>query len=75
MIADHVGGGFGSKASLGIDTIAAIELGARGEGAVRVALDRHELGPSPGTARERKSRLRCCPREGNLKALSLTAYS
>ena len=32
VIADHVGGGFGSKGSLGMETIAAIEL-ARGQGA------------------------------------------
>jgi xanthine dehydrogenase YagR molybdenum-binding subunit len=76
VVADHVGGGFGSKASLGIDTIAAIEL-ARAAGApVRVALDRHEelsvTGHRPGTEIE----IALLPsREGNLKALSLTAYS
>ena len=42
VIADHVGGGFGSKASLGIDTIAAIELARAAKAPVRVALDRHD---------------------------------
>src|SRR6185369_4903009 len=42
VIAEHVGGGFGSKASLGIDTIAAIELAREAKAPVRVALDRHD---------------------------------
>jgi len=42
VIADHVGGGFGSKGSLGIDTIAAIELAREARAPVRVALDRHD---------------------------------
>ncbi len=33
VIADHVGGGFGSKASLGMETIAAIELARESQGA------------------------------------------
>ena len=76
VIADHVGGGFGSKASLGIDTIAAIELARAAEAPVRVALDRHEelsvTGHRPGTEID----IALLPsREGNLKALSLAAYS
>src|SRR5581483_591444 len=76
VIADHVGGGFGSKASLGIDTIAAIELARAAKAPVRVALDRHEelsvTGHRPGTELE----IALLPsRDGNLKAVSLTAYS
>jgi xanthine dehydrogenase YagR molybdenum-binding subunit len=76
VIADHVGGGFGSKASLGIDTIAAIELARAAKAPVRVALDRREelsvTGHRPGTEID----IALLPtREGNLKALSLAAYS
>jgi CO/xanthine dehydrogenase Mo-binding subunit/aerobic-type carbon monoxide dehydrogenase small subunit (CoxS/CutS family) len=76
VIADHVGGGFGSKASLGIDTIAAIELARAAKAPVRVALDRHEelsvTGHRPGTEID----IALLPsREGNLKALALTAWS
>jgi xanthine dehydrogenase YagR molybdenum-binding subunit len=76
VIADHVGGGFGSKASLGIDTIAAIELARVAKAPVRVALDRHEelsvTGHRPGTEID----IALLPsREGNLKALALTAWS
>ncbi len=42
VIAEHVGGGFGSKASLGNETIAAIELARAAKAPVRVAFDRHE---------------------------------
>jgi xanthine dehydrogenase YagR molybdenum-binding subunit len=42
VIAEHVGGGFGSKASLGNETIAAIELAIAAKAPVRVAFDRHE---------------------------------
>jgi CO/xanthine dehydrogenase Mo-binding subunit/aerobic-type carbon monoxide dehydrogenase small subunit (CoxS/CutS family) len=76
VIANHVGGGFGSKASLGIDTIAAIELARAAKAPVRVALDRHEelsvTGHRPGTEIE----IALLPsREGSLKALALTAWS
>src|SRR5213076_3384392 len=39
VIADHVGGGFGSKASFGIETIAAIELARAAKAPVRVVFD------------------------------------
>jgi xanthine dehydrogenase YagR molybdenum-binding subunit len=76
VIADHVGGGFGSKASLGIDTIAAIELAREAKAPVRIALDRHDelsvTGYRPGT----EIKIALLPsHEGKLKALSLTAYS
>lgn len=76
VIADHVGGGFGSKASLGIDTIAAIELAREAKAPVRIALDRHDelsvTGHRPGTEID----IALLPsREGNLKALAMTAWS
>ena len=42
VIADHVGGGFGSKGSLGMETIAAIELTRAAKAPVRIAFDREE---------------------------------
>jgi xanthine dehydrogenase YagR molybdenum-binding subunit len=76
VIADHVGGGFGSKASLGIDTIAAIEL-ARAAGApVRVALDRHEELSVTGHRPATEIDIALLPsRERGLRALALTAWS
>ena len=76
VIADHVGGGFGSKGSLGIDTIAAIELAREAKAPVRVALDRHEELSVTGHRPATELKIALLPsREGNLKALSLTAYS
>ena len=42
VIADHVGGGFGSKGTLGMETIAAIDLARAAKAPVRIAYDRHE---------------------------------
>ena len=76
VIAEHVGGGFGSKASLGIDTIAAIELAREAKAPVRVALDRHDELTVTGHRPATEIKIALLPsREGNLKALSLTAYS
>ncbi|HKS19673.1 MAG TPA: molybdopterin-dependent oxidoreductase [Bradyrhizobium sp.] len=76
VIADHVGGGFGSKASFGIETVAAIELARAAKAPVRVALDRHEelsvTGYRPAT--ESKVAL-LASEQGGLKALSFTAYA
>ena len=78
VIADHVGGGFGSKGSLGLRSlVAAVELAARAANApVRVAFDREEelsvTGHRP--AAEIKVALLPSP-EGALKALSLVAYA
>ena len=76
VIADHVGGGFGSKASLGMETIAAIEL-ARATGApVRVAYDRHEELSVTGYRPATEIKIALLPSEqGELKALSLTAHA
>ncbi len=42
VIAEHVGGGFGSKLSLTAETVAAIALARVAKAPVRVAYDRHE---------------------------------
>ena len=42
VIADHVGGGFGSKGALRAEAFAAIELARAANAPVRVVLDRHE---------------------------------
>jgi xanthine dehydrogenase YagR molybdenum-binding subunit len=76
VIAAHVGGGFGSKATLGAETIAAIKLAEAAKAPVRVAFDRREelsvTGYRPGA--EMKLAL-LADREGGLKALSLVAHA
>ncbi len=76
VIADHVGGGFGSKASLGVETTAAIELARAAQAPVRVVFDRHEelsvTGYRPAT--EVKIALLPSP-EGSLKALTFKAWA
>jgi xanthine dehydrogenase YagR molybdenum-binding subunit len=76
VIADHVGGGFGSKGALQPEAIAAIEL-ARAAGApVRVVLDRHEELSVTGYRPAAELSLALLPgRDGKLKALSLKAYA
>ena len=76
VIADHVGGGFGSKASLGIETIAAIELARAAKAPVRIAYDRHEELSVTGYRPAAEVKIALLPSEqGDLKALSLTAHA
>src|SRR3954447_24911487 len=76
VIADHVGGGFGSKASLGMETIAAVELARAAKAPVRVAFDRHEELSVTGYRPAAEVKIALLPSEqGGLKALSLTAYA
>jgi xanthine dehydrogenase YagR molybdenum-binding subunit len=76
VIADHVGGGFGSKASLGVETIAAIELARTAKAPVRIAYDRHEELSVTGYRPAAEMRIALLPSShGHLKALSLTAYA
>jgi xanthine dehydrogenase YagR molybdenum-binding subunit len=42
VVAEHVGGGFGSKATLGAETVVAVKLAQAASAPVRVAFDRHE---------------------------------
>jgi xanthine dehydrogenase YagR molybdenum-binding subunit len=76
VIADHVGGGFGSKGALGIETIAAIDLAREAKAPVKVAFDRDEELSVTGyrPAAEMKVALLPSP-DGSLKALSLTAHA
>ena len=76
VIADHVGGGFGSKGSMGAETIAAIELAREAKAPVRVAYDRHEELSVAGYRPAAELKLALLPSEqGGLKALSMTAHA
>ena len=76
VIADHVGGGFGSKAALGVETTTAIELARAARAPVRVAYDRHEELSVTGYRPATEVKIALLPSEqGELKALSLTAYA
>ncbi|MDO8400958.1 MAG: molybdopterin-dependent oxidoreductase [Bradyrhizobium sp.] len=76
VIADHVGGGFGSKASFGIETTAAIDLARAAKAPVRVAFDRHEELSVTGYRPATEIAIALLPFEqGDLKALSLTAHA
>lgn len=76
VIADHVGGGFGSKASLGMETIAAIELARAAKAPVRIAYDRHEELSVTGYRPAAEVKISLLPSaQGALKALSLTAHA
>jgi xanthine dehydrogenase YagR molybdenum-binding subunit len=76
VIADHVGGGFGSKASLGVETTTAIDLAREAKAPVRVAYDRHEELSVTGYRPAAEMKIALLPSEqGELKALSLTAHA
>jgi xanthine dehydrogenase YagR molybdenum-binding subunit len=76
IVAHHIGGGFGSKSTVGVESIAAIELAREAKAPVRVAFDRHEELTVAGyrPAAEMKVAL-LATREGALKALSMTAHA
>jgi xanthine dehydrogenase YagR molybdenum-binding subunit len=76
VIADHVGGGFGSKAALGLETVAAIELARAAQAPVRVAFDRHEELSVAGYRPGAEISVSLLPgADGSLKALSMDAYA
>jgi xanthine dehydrogenase YagR molybdenum-binding subunit len=76
VIADHVGGGFGSKGALGVETIAAIELARAANAPVKVTFDREEELSVTGYRPAAELKLALLPSaQGDLKALSLTAYA
>ena len=76
VIADHVGGGFGSKGSLGVEMIAAVELARAANAPVRVAYDREEELSVAGYRPAAEIKVGLLPSaKGDLKALSLTAYA
>jgi len=76
VIADHVGGGFGSKGTIGIETTAAIDLAREAKAPVRIAYDRQEELSVTGYRPATEVRIALLPSEqGDLKALSLTAHA
>jgi xanthine dehydrogenase YagR molybdenum-binding subunit len=76
VIADHVGGGFGSKASLGVETTTAIDLARAAKAPVRIVYDRHEELSVTGYRPATEVKIALLPSEqGELKALSVTAYA
>jgi len=76
VIADHIGGGFGSKGSLGIEAIAAIDLARAAKAPVRVVFDRQEELSVTGYRPAAELEIALLPSpDGALKALSLKAYA
>jgi len=76
VIADHVGGGFGSKGPMRPETIAAIDLSRAANAPVRVALDRDEELSVTGYRPGAELAVALLPgRDGALKALSFKAYA
>jgi xanthine dehydrogenase YagR molybdenum-binding subunit len=76
VIADHVGGGFGSKASMGAETVAAVALARAANVPVRVVYDRHEELSVAGYRPAAEMKVALLPSDqGGLKALSVTAHA
>ena len=76
VIADHVGGGFGSKAALGTETTAAIDLAREAKAPVRIAFDRHEELSVSGYRPAAELKIALLPSAtGDLKALSLVTHA
>ncbi len=76
VIAEHIGGGFGSKATLADETIVAVKLAEAARAPVRVAFDRHEELSVAGYRPATEVRIALLPgRDGALKALSVVAHS
>ena len=76
VIAEHIGGGFGSKATLADETIVAVKLAQAAKAPVRVAFDRHEELSVAGYRPAAEVRIALLPsRDGALKALSVVAHS
>jgi xanthine dehydrogenase YagR molybdenum-binding subunit len=76
VIADHVGGGFGSKGALGIETTVAIDLAREANAPVRIAYDRHEELSVTGYRPAAELKIALLPSAtGELKALSLVTHA
>lgn len=76
VIANHVGGGFGSKVGLRPETIAAVALARAAQAPVRVVLDRHEELATTGYRAGSELSVALLPgRDGTLKALSIKAFA
>ncbi|MGA8445049.1 MAG: molybdopterin-dependent oxidoreductase [Roseiarcus sp.] len=76
VVAEHIGGGFGSKNGLGAESVIAVKLARAAAAPVRVAFDRHEELSVAGYRPAAEVKVSILPgRDGALKALSLTAHS
>ena len=76
VIAEHIGGGFGSKATLADETIVAVKLAQAARAPVRVAFDRHEELSVAGYRPATEVKIALLPgHDGALKALSVVAHS
>ena len=74
VIAEHVGGGFGSKLGLTIEAIAAVSLARAAKAPVRVVFDRHEELSAAGYRPGAEIAVSLLPAaSGELKALSIRA--
>ena len=75
VIADAIGGGFGSKSTLGYYGRAAVELSRRARAPVRLVLERHEEQLDSGFRPSSLQRLRIgARRDGTLAAISLQSW-
>jgi xanthine dehydrogenase YagR molybdenum-binding subunit len=76
VVAEHVGGGFGSKSTLAGETIAAIELARNAKSPVRVVFDRQEELSVTGYRPGAEMNVALLPSaDGGLKALTMSAYA
>ncbi len=75
VVVDAMGGGFGSKSSLGHYGSIAVELSRRAQAPVRLVLDREEEQMDSGNRPATWQRLRIgAKRDGTLTAISLSSY-
>jgi len=75
VIVDAMGGGFGSKSTLGYYGLAAVALSRQAGAPVRLVLDRHEEQVDSGYRPATWQRLRIgARRDGSLNAISLLSY-
>ena len=76
VVAEHIGGGFGSKGVMGEETVTAIRLAQTAKAPVRVAFNRHEELSVAGYRPAAEIRVSLLPAaDGTLKALSIRAQS
>jgi xanthine dehydrogenase YagR molybdenum-binding subunit len=75
VIVDGMGGGFGSKSSLGVYGRVAVALSRQAKAPVRICLERREEQMDAGNRPETRQRLRIgARRDGTLTAISLQSY-
>ncbi len=75
VVVDGMGGGFGSKSSLGVYGRVAVALSLRARAPVRICLERQEEQTDAGNRPETRQHLRIgARRDGTLTAISLQSY-